>query len=132
MAQVVVPESDWLMYDWQPSGIVVDGIAMAVTGCGGCDQVAVITEDGRELPIRGVWSHRGRGRDRGRRGGAVMGRHAAGISRAGSTAGVSRIGWLLPRGRSGAASERGGSSPDGRGPVGRARFYSYRTEIRPC
>jgi hypothetical protein len=61
MAKIQVPESDWPMDDWSPEDIVVDGIVMAVKGCGDDeDQVAVITDEGRELRILGVRAHAGR------------------------------------------------------------------------
>jgi hypothetical protein len=61
MAKIQVPESDWPMYDWEAGDIVVDAIVMAVKGCGDDDdQVAVLTEEGRELGIVGVRAHGGR------------------------------------------------------------------------
>lgn len=63
MASVQVPESDWPMYDWKPEDIVVDGIVMAVQGLSSDDdstQVAVLTDEGRELRILGVRAHGGR------------------------------------------------------------------------
>lgn len=57
MAKIQVPDSDWPMYDWQPTDVVVDAIVMALQGCSGDDdntRVAVITEEGRELRILGV------------------------------------------------------------------------------
>ena len=55
MAKIQIPESDWPMHDWEPSDIVVDGIVMALKGCGDDDDpVTVITEDGKPLRILGV------------------------------------------------------------------------------
>jgi hypothetical protein len=63
MAKIQVPKSDWPMYDWEPEDIVVDGIVMAVQGLSSDDdntQVAVITDEGRELRIHGIRAHGGR------------------------------------------------------------------------
>jgi phage replication-related protein YjqB (UPF0714/DUF867 family) len=63
MARVQVPESDWPMYGWESEDIVVDGIVMAVKGLSSDDdstQVAVLTDEGRELRILGVRAHGGR------------------------------------------------------------------------
>ena len=55
MARIEVPDSDWPMHDWDPEDIVVDGIVMALKGCGDDDApVAVLTDEGRELRILGV------------------------------------------------------------------------------
>jgi phage replication-related protein YjqB (UPF0714/DUF867 family) len=62
-AKIQVPESDWPMHDWAPQDIVVDGIVMAVQGLSRDDdntQVAVLTDEGRELRIVGVRAHGGR------------------------------------------------------------------------
>jgi hypothetical protein len=46
---------DWDMSDWPPSGITVEGIVMAVEGCGDNNgPLAVIDDEGNDLRIRGV------------------------------------------------------------------------------
>lgn len=58
MAKIQISERDWDMSDWPAGEIVVDGIVMALEGCGGGgDQVAVIDADGRELRVLGVRRH---------------------------------------------------------------------------
>jgi hypothetical protein len=52
---------DWDMSDWGPEDLVVDGLVMALEGCGvDEDQVAVVTADGKELRVLGVRRHGGR------------------------------------------------------------------------
>ena len=62
-AKIQVPKPDWPMYDWAPEDIVVAGIVMAVQGLSRDDdstQVAVLTDECRELRIVGVRAHGGR------------------------------------------------------------------------
>lgn len=49
---------DWDMSDWGPEDLGVEGIVMALEGCGANeDQAAVVTSDGRELRVLGVRRH---------------------------------------------------------------------------
>jgi hypothetical protein len=53
--KIQIAEPDWDMADWPPGEIVVEGIVMALEGCGDNeDQAAVIDDEGRELRILGV------------------------------------------------------------------------------
>jgi hypothetical protein len=58
MAKIKISGRDWDMSDWDPAEIVVEGLGMAVEGCGSNDdQLAVIGSDGRELRLLGVRRH---------------------------------------------------------------------------
>jgi hypothetical protein len=58
MAKVAISERHWDMSGWDPAEIVVEGLVMAVEGCGANeDRLAVIDDDGRELRIIGVRRH---------------------------------------------------------------------------
>lgn len=58
MAKIKLARRDWDMSDWPASEIVVEGIVMALEGCGDNeDQARVITADGQNLRVLGVRRH---------------------------------------------------------------------------
>jgi hypothetical protein len=55
MAKIEISGADWDMSDWEAADIVVDGIVMALEGCGGDDDpVTVISESGEVLRVLGI------------------------------------------------------------------------------
>lgn len=53
--KIQITERDWPMHDWPREEIVVEGIVMALEGCGDNDDQAVVTDAyGRQLRIIGV------------------------------------------------------------------------------
>lgn len=58
MAKIQISEPDWDMSGWPAGEVVVEGIVMALEGCGRDESpVAVIGADGREFRILGVRRH---------------------------------------------------------------------------
>jgi hypothetical protein len=55
MEKIQITQPDWDLSDWGPADITVEGVVMAIEGCGDNETpMAVVDADGRELRIIGV------------------------------------------------------------------------------